>query len=139
MVRINIISAKLDMSNLFLPFVDIQYSFPSHFAQKVDMSSWKHSKLSNQALSGTMENWTPEEESKLVSSSSGKEMWNAWRLKLFKNKIIDFAILLLFWEKKTPSVFKMISLFIIFVCDDSKQLLYCLYRAIFHFLCGKMP
>ena len=59
------------MFYLFLPFVNryffIQHSFPTNFAQKKDMSSWKRLKLSNQALSETMENWIPEVVSKLVS------------------------------------------------------------------------
>ena len=68
MVRINIISAKFDMFDLFLPFVDryffIQHSFSIKFCAKQRTCSRKRSKLSSQALNGTMENWTPEAVSK---------------------------------------------------------------------------
>ena len=67
---------------------------------------------------------TPEVVSKLGSRLISKDTWNAWKKTGF------IADLLCFGRKK---VFKMTTLFIILVCEDTKQLLSRLYGAIFQF------
>ena len=114
--RINIISANLNMFDLFLPFIDRCISsfntvFPSNFAWRTEMNllcSWKRLKLSNHA-------GTPSDFRKLDTGSTVKTS-------------------LLLYDK---NLFKMISLFVIFVCEDSKQLVSRLYGAIFQFYAVK--
>ena len=92
----------------------------SNFAKKMDMSLWKCSKLSKQAL-------------KL--DKLWKDKWNARRLKNC-SQIKSIVFVTDLGEKK---LFKMISLFvtynITFVYEDSKQLLYLLNGAV---LCVKI-
>ena len=61
-------------------------------------------------------------------------MWNAWRLKIAHGQKCGFRRC---FEGKI--FIKMISLFVIFVCEDSKKLLCCLYGTIFQFYVQKCP
>ena len=71
---------------------------------------------------------------KWYPGSSRTDRWNAWRLKIwFTNEKRCFHC---HFRKK--NFFKMISLFIIFVCEDRKQLFY-IYGAIFQFYTKACP
>ena len=69
---------------MFDLFLTLQhFFFPRGFSIYVAWkTAMKRSKLSNKALYLTLENWTPEVLTRLLSRPSQKHTWNAWRLKI---------------------------------------------------------
>ena len=108
-------------------------TFCCHLLSGMQFSIVFSPKLSNQALNRTRKTGYRKSENQNPGPSP-EAAWNAWRFKIvYEQKGVFWS---LFWVN---NFFKMINLFAIFASEDGKQLLSCLYVAIFLFCAEKCP